>query len=74
MLAWALHSCDQAVLSVNQNPEQYQRVRGQIRRALLHKFPYGVFYVARPEFSSVIAVLHHARDPKHWQQRAPVAR
>ena len=55
---------------IGQNPELFQRVRGLVRRAMLHKFPYGVFYLAKPEFVSVIAVMHHARDPKHWQRRA----
>ena len=57
---------------VGHNPELFQRVRGQVRRAMMHKFPYGFFYVAHPEFVSVIAVLHHARDPKHWQRRARI--
>lgn len=55
---------------IGESPELFQRVRGPVRRAMLHKFPYGAFYIVKPEFVSVIAVMHHARDPKQWQRRA----
>ena len=41
-----------------------------IRRAIVHRFPYGIFFVTHSEFINVIAVMHHARDPKHWRIRA----
>jgi len=59
---------------MGQHPKMFPQVRAQVRRAMLHKFPYGVFYLAQPTFVSVIAVLHHARDPKHWQRRARIDR
>ncbi|MDN5844387.1 MAG: type II toxin-antitoxin system RelE/ParE family toxin [Alcaligenaceae bacterium] len=55
---------------IGDNPELFRKVHGEVRRAILHKFPYGVFYVARPESVSVVAVMRHARNPKHWQDRA----
>lgn len=55
---------------IEDNPELFGKIRGEVRRVILHKFPYGVFYIVRPELISVIAVMHHARDPKHWQGRA----
>jgi plasmid stabilization system protein ParE len=51
------------------NPELFRKIQGEVRRAILHKFPYGVFYIVRPKFVSVIAVMRHAREPKHWQRR-----
>jgi plasmid stabilization system protein ParE len=55
---------------IGENPELFRKVRGEARRVMLHKFPFGVFYIARSEFVSVVAVMHHARDPRHWQRRA----
>lgn len=60
---------EHATSLVEDNPEQFPHVRGRVRRVLLRKFPYGLFYIVRPEFVSVIAVMHHARDPRHWQRR-----
>jgi len=52
------------------NPKQYQQLRGAIRRAITLHFPYGIFFVESKERVTVIAVLHHARNPKHWRARA----
>jgi len=54
---------------VSSNPRLFAPVRGDVRRAILHKFPYGLFYIVQPEFISVIAVLDHARHPSIWQSR-----
>lgn len=54
---------------IGTNPELFGKLRGDVRRAMLHRFPYAVFYVARSELVSVIAVMHHARNPKAWQGR-----
>lgn len=51
-------------------PKRYQPVRNEARRALLRRFPYGVFFVTDERQASVIAVLHMARDPALWQERA----
>lgn len=52
---------------LSRNPRQYQRVRGPIRRAITRHFPYGIFFVEDGDQITVLAVLHHARHPKHWQ-------
>ena len=50
-------------------PKRYHPVRAEARRALVRRFPYGVFFVADERQVSVLAVLHMARDPALWQQR-----
>ena len=54
---------------VQSAPKRYQPVRAEARRALLRRFPYGVFFVSDERQVSVIAVLHMARDPSLWQER-----
>jgi plasmid stabilization system protein ParE len=51
-------------------PRRSVRVHGRIRRALLSRFPYGVFFIEDEETVRVIAVLHVARDPGTWRRRA----
>jgi len=51
-------------------PERYPLVRGTVRRALLRRFPYAVFFVATADFVSVLACMHARRDPRRWQERA----
>lgn len=50
-------------------PLQYQDVRSGVRRALLRRFPYVVYFAVEPDVVVVLAVLHASRDPAEWQRR-----
>lgn len=65
-----LKALDETFQSVEQSPELYARVHGELRRALTPRFPYAVFYLTRPERIVVFAVLHTARDPRIWRRRS----
>ena len=60
---------DRAFSSIEENPLLYAPVYRGLRRVLVRRFPYGVFYVSRAEGLFVVAVLHTARDPKLWRAR-----
>lgn len=49
-------------------PLKYQPFRGGIRRALLERFPYAVYFAIEGEVAFVITVLHASRDPARWQR------
>ena len=50
-------------------PLQYQDLRSGIRRALLRRFPYAVYFAVEGDFVVVLAILHVSRDPAEWQRR-----
>jgi plasmid stabilization system protein ParE len=64
-----LRSVEAALASVERNPEAYQLVYKQARRALLRRFPYALFYVASPELIEVIGCIHTRRHPRRWRSR-----
>lgn len=51
------------------NPELYQKVYKNIRRALPRRFPYGIFYIIEKNKVIVLAVLHVKRDPALLKKR-----
>jgi len=55
--------------AVRDHPESSPALYRGIRRAVVSRFPYLIFYVARPERVAVLAVLHHARNPAVWPRR-----
>lgn len=55
--------------AVRGHPESSPVIYRGIRRAVVSRFPYLIFYVARPERVAVLAVLHHARNPAVWPRR-----
>jgi len=63
-----LAAVDASFEAIEEFPEMFARVHGEIRRAVVSRFPYAVFYRIEPKRLVVLAVLHMARDPKLWPQ------
>ena len=53
---------------LEQAPLLYAEVIPNVHRALLPRFPYGLFYAVRSNLIHVLAVLHDARNPRQWPQ------
>ncbi len=53
------------------NPESWTLVSRSIRRALVHRFPFGVLYHYNPDsdHTFIVAVMHLRREPDYWKQR-----
>ncbi len=57
--------CIDAALSVvHRTPQISPKVHKNIRRALIRRFPYGIFYILERDKVIVLAFLHTSRDPK----------
>lgn len=41
-----------------------------LRRALMRRFPFAVYYAFGPDLIEVRAVLHQRRSPRTWRRRA----
>lgn len=54
---------------MTENPLQYEVRYRSVRRAVMRRFPYAIFYLFEGESIVVLAVEHQARDPEHWRQR-----
>ena len=65
-----LRSLDACLASIQRLPESHPVVYRDMRRALLSRFPYGVFYVRENDAITVLACFHAKRDPVTWQERA----
>lgn len=64
-----LRVVDVALAEIQRMPERFPVVQMQCRRALLRRFPYGIFFVATADRISVIACMHARRDPRLWEVR-----
>jgi len=50
-------------------PESYAIVYRDVRRAVVRRFPYAVYYRIVSSRVIVTAIFHSRRDPKSWQAR-----
>lgn len=66
-----LNCVDESLKIIGDTPDIYQKVYKNIRRALTHRFPYGIFYIIEEGMIIVLAIFHAKRDPKIWKKRYP---
>jgi len=60
---------DALIERMSDNPRQFPTVFKNVRRALLRRFPYSLFFIVEDDALIVIACFNASRDPSHWQNR-----
>jgi plasmid stabilization system protein ParE len=63
-----VNACVERIL---ERPKIGRRLRGDIRRLLVTRFPYSVVYATHGETAVVVAVAHLRRRPGYWVRRYP---
>lgn len=58
-----------AYTRIADGPLHYQHLQSGIRRALLKRFPYAVYFAIEQDVVVIVAVLRASRDPAEWQRR-----
>ena len=66
-----LRSVDASLISLQKNPEAYQKIHKNIRRVLIRRFPYGIFYLFEKNTIAIVAVFHAHRNPNLLKIRVP---
>lgn len=64
-----LDSVDETLNRICQMPESYPVVYRDVRRSVVRRFPYAVYYRIVSSRVIVTAIFHSRRDPKAWQVR-----
>lgn len=54
---------------IAESSEQFPEIGEGVRRGLLWRFPYGVYFVTETDPPTILAVLHHRRHPRTWMRR-----
>jgi len=61
-----LRSVGQSIDRLRLKPNSAPIVHSDIRRLIVPRFPYGMFYVVEENVVVVLAIVHSRRDPKTW--------
>lgn len=64
-----LEEVDAAFCRIVERPLDAAILYRDVRRVLVRRFPYGVFYVATHSEAQIIAVTHQSQDPAGWRRR-----
>jgi toxin ParE1/3/4 len=65
-----LRTADACMAGVQRNPLAFPKVHKEVRRVLMRKFPYALFYLIEGESIVVVACFHAKRDPVDWLRRS----
>jgi plasmid stabilization system protein ParE len=60
---------DRLLARIRETPLQFPEVAVSVRRALMARFPYGVFFRVVADQVVVFGVLHLHRNPRIWRSR-----
>jgi toxin ParE1/3/4 len=64
-----LGAVEEALERIRQAPDANPLVTPTLRRVLLRRFPYAVYYRVFPTVISVVGVVHGRRHPRRWLRR-----
>ena len=66
-----LNELEVVLAAIAERPRMYPVLHRKTRRALLRRFPFGVFFRIEADAVVVFGVLHASRAPAHWMTRTP---
>jgi len=58
-----------ALSSIAAAPVMHPIIHRNTRRALIQRFPFGIYYQADSTTIVVLAIMHGSRDPRRWKIR-----
>ncbi len=64
-----LDAVEHATWLIYANPLGWKKIRGDVRRHLLRRFPYGIIYHADERRIFILALMHLHRKPDYWVKR-----
>ena len=60
---------NEGLRSIQDYPNSYQEVHRQVRRLILKRFPYQLFYLLTEDAIIVFGCFHTSRNPMLWKKR-----
>lgn len=64
-----IDAVDRVLARVGDNPMQFPAVHASARRALVGRFPYGIYFELTAEYVRVIAIVHLKQEAQAWRRR-----
>ena len=58
------------LLRIANPPQQFRQIRGQVRRVVLQRFPYSIYFLPEVNRIIVLAIFHARRAPRNLERRS----
>ena len=63
------NAVEHSLTHIATHPAQFPKIHGNIRQAVIRRFPYCVYFRERGSVIDILAVFHSARNPASWRGR-----
>ena len=60
---------DNAIAVILEAPDRWRILEEDVRRYLVHRFPYGILYTIEDGYVLIVAMMHLSREPGYWRHR-----
>ena len=60
---------DKHLRRIANQPQQFRQIRGQVRRVVLQRFPYSIYFLLEVDRVIVLAIFHARRAPQNLERR-----
>jgi plasmid stabilization system protein ParE len=64
-----LDDIEQVIYTLRIHPEIGTPLGGELRRMLLHRFPFSLIYSVENDAILIVSVAHHRQRPGYWRSR-----
>jgi plasmid stabilization system protein ParE len=64
-----LREFEAAIAAILDAPDRWRVIEGEVRRHLMRRFPYGVYYRTEGDEVRILILKHHSRHPDSWKDR-----
>ena len=64
-----LEKIELALKDIANSPERWPVMSDNVRRRLIHHFPFALLYKVDPDEIIIVAVMHQKRHPAYWLPR-----
>jgi plasmid stabilization system protein ParE len=64
-----LRAFESAIELIEENPLRWAPIQDDLRRVLLQRFPFGIYYRVEDQELRVLIVKHHRRHPDYGMDR-----
>ena len=62
-------SIDAEINLISRNPLVYPKIYKHVRRAVINRFPYAIFYIVNNKIINILALIHQSRNPKIFKKK-----
>ncbi|MDP1621778.1 MAG: hypothetical protein Q8M08_05505 [Bacteroidales bacterium] len=64
-----INEVDVVLRRIEKSPLQFSQEKSNIRKALVNRFPFGIYFYLTEDIINVFAVFHFSRSPKKLSKR-----